>query len=636
VKGQAMKEASQEQKGEVNAMSYFRCRGAMCDVQPRRGGLFVLLFSPFILLFTLAPSAVALESVIDSVMYQQPKLVEAGQARHFSDGLKPLWVEALARPELDNRLQAAESIGLGHKLGMKGLQTTSGALVAALDMPKQDPAVVLAIARALIVLDAREYAPQLFKLAQGGNHDLCDLIEPALAHWDYQPMREVWLKRLGQREPVRASLILAIDALGEVHEEKAVPRLRELALSRVASTPVRLAAARALGKLRTSGLETDARGLAADLSEDRISARLVAAALLRHHAGEEAVKLLQQLAGDDEPAVIAAALDRLTEIDAKLVLPVLSHILPSPDARVQLYAVEVLYRLPTEEHIRLLGDRLDHPHPAVRVKARTSLFDLAANHGKRDQVIRQGTRQLQANGWRGQEQSIVLLAQLDHKPAGGRLLELLEATRPEVGITAAWALRRLAVPATLPNVFKYLSHRYEQFLKPEREGPPSYVNPYQLTHLIQLLGLTRYRTAEGLLMRLVPRYLDDDRANPVHPESRAAAAWALGLFSEEKPVPGLAEMVEERLNDIGGPRRDPEDPRVRRMSAVTLGRIKARQSLKSLRRFYGDKKPTLNMVNNACGWAIEQITGEKVPAPGIMEFTPDRWFLSPIESTTSG
>jgi hypothetical protein len=38
--------------------------------------------------------------------------------------------------------------------------------------------------------------------------------------------------------------------------------------------------------------------------------------------------------------------------------------------------------------------------------------------------------------------------------------------------------------------------------------------------------------------------------------------------------------------------------------------MKAKGALGTLRKFYNAKKPSLDPVNNACGWAIEQITGE--------------------------
>jgi hypothetical protein len=76
---------------------------------------------------------------------------------------------------------------------------------------------------------------------------------------------------------------------------------------------------------------------------------------------------------------------------------------------------------------------------------------------------------------------------------------------------------------------------------------------------------------------------------------------------------------------------DLEDDRVRRMAAVTLGRMKAAGALPTLREFYREKKPTLDRVANACGWAVERITGEVVPPPGTVELIQRNWFLTPAD-----
>ncbi len=55
--------------------------------------------------------------------------------------------------------------------------------------------------------------------------------------------------------------------------------------------------------------------------------------------------------------------------------------------------------------------------------------------------------------------------------------------------------------------------------------------------------------------------------------------------------------------------------------------MKAREALGTLRRFYQQKKPSLDPVNNACGWAIEQLTGEKVPPAQPIRRERRDWFL---------
>src|SRR5205823_4901112 len=139
--------------------------------------------------------------------------------------------------------------------------------------------------------------------------------------------------------------------------------LRDLLFSAEEPTPYRLAAARALSVIRATGSEEDAARLLADKSKRATTSRLLAATLLQKHAGEQAIQLLQKLAEDKEPAVAGIALARLVEIDTRLVVPELPIVLASADAEVRSFGVEVLWRQPSETHVRLLAERLRDSHP---------------------------------------------------------------------------------------------------------------------------------------------------------------------------------------------------------------------------------------------------------------------------------
>src|SRR5262245_13575441 len=569
----------------------------------------------------------AFDKVIDSPMYKAPDTPGPRTVFLFPEKAKDLWVKVLERPDMEMRCRAAEAIVRAHGRGVKGLETTIAPLRAALEQPDQHPAVRLAVARALIVLEARGAAPSLFRLARSGGVELRNLVEPALARWDYQPAREVWLERLRDSETPSWSLVLAVRGLATVGEQQAVERLREIVLSDTRPGPLRLEAARALGTIRTVGLEKDADRLAADASSRGTVAHLAAAALLRRHKCERAVELLQRFTRDREPSVAAVALARLLEIDPKLVVPSLEHVLASPDANVRSLGVEVLHRQPTERHLRRLGDRLDDAHPDVRAKARRALHELAEKKELRSRIIEEGMRVLRMGWaqWRGQAQATILLTQLDHKPAARRLVELLSSDRPEVFITAAWGLRKLAVKDTLSGVVDYAKAAKRRLagMSDLKLIPLSDALDHQLSQLNQFLGQQKYAPAAGILRDFIPR--PGDR-QPGLPESRAAAIWALGLIHEGKPDARLVGALEGRLNSREIP---PEYPQVRRMAAITLGRLKAKEALPSLRRHFADGKPSQDTVNNACGWAIEQLTGEVMPAPETIRGMQRDWFLTP-------
>ena len=55
-------------------------------------------------------------------------------------------------------------------------------------------------------------------------------------------------------------------------------------------------------------------------------------------------------------------------------------------------AVEAYRRHPTADHVRLVADLLDDPHPQVRVAARKALLEAADRADHRDWVLRQASR----------------------------------------------------------------------------------------------------------------------------------------------------------------------------------------------------------------------------------------------------
>jgi HEAT repeat protein len=356
----------------------------------------------------------------------------------------------------------------------------------------------------------------------------------------------------------------------------------------------------------------------------------VAATLLRQHRGDDVVRLLQDLGRDPEGAVPAVALARLIELDPDLVRPLLDSVLASPDATVRGYGVEVLGARPDEAHIRLLGDRLADPAPAVRTRARVALRTLAARPEWKEMVLKAAGHVVDGPDWRGLEQASILLAELGHSPAANRLVELLSHDRPEVFVAAAWGLRKLAVPDVAPAALAYFEAQCKQLADPSSSASRRAAGgalDRQLSHLAQYLGLVRHRPADDLFRRLAPKA--DTTKNPAGAEARAAAVWALGLLHEGKPVPELATILVGRLTAVRP--FDIEDDRVRRMAAITLGRMKDTDKLESLREFYRPGVPSRNVVSAACAWAVEQLTGEKMAPPGVVEVVERDWFLSPTD-----
>ena len=588
---------------------------------------------------------------VDYALDRDPVIkVPTTEIKKFSPKLKPLWLAALARPEADLQRQAAGAIARAHRLGMPELSDAAGPLLATLEEPAQRAAVKLAAARALVEIDARQAAPVLAAHGATDGVDMAQAVEPALARWDYRPLRAVWLARLDDPRTPQRLLVLAIQCVRAAEETKAAASLRRLALDPDAAPDLRLEAARALADLQPQGLEGDARRLAADKAVGKLVDRLVGASMIRHHRGDATVKLLLEYAVDPEPAIAAIALRRLLEIDPMLAEPVVEQAVASRDSQVRWLAAEILVGQATPESVALLGTMLDDPHPGVRTYAQASMIELAAR-APLDRPVRQAAmKMLMTDRPRGLEQAALVLGALDHEPAADRLVKLLEFPKPKVTITAAWALCRLAVPATaepilatvrretrdMGAVAKEIDRKFAE--QPQGMIPiPAFGDRYErLNHLIQALGRLRHAGAGPFLRSFLPkpRLRGPLEAPDLAPTSqaplRAAAVWTLGHLHAGNPDAELAAVLRQRLSDLD--ENNPESDDVRCMSAVALARMGDRDSVPVLQEFY-DPRTFGSPLHNACGWALHQFAGGGPwkPAGRTREANQVGWFLEPIE-----
>jgi HEAT repeat protein len=563
----------------------------------------------------------AQEEIVNSQIDNDPHIPVGRQIKVFSERLLPLWLEALGRPEHDLKRQAAAAIALAHQKGMTGLETCVPALLKTLDQPDQQPAVRLAIAQALIELDAREAADALFGHAQKDGVDTRNLVEPVLARWNYAPMRALWLERLNQPGLASRSWILAIQGLAAVREIKVVPRLHELLTATDTDPIVRVEAAKALGDLQTKGLERAAESLAVGKAGPGNFSQLAAAYLLRHHQGPDAAKILSRLATQAEPVTALVALQGLLGDDARRVVPLIPQLTASPDAGVRSDAIEAFRRYPAMNLVVKIADLMNDAHPMVRHAARRALAEVAKQKEFRDPVLNAAARILDGNRWREIEQAIILTVNLDHTPIAPRLVKLLQFDRPEVFVTAAWGLRKLAVAQTLPDQLREIERRWEKWgqggMNPLRDAMDA-----ELAQLCESVGQARYAPAAPALVRFIPRIV----LRRFGAQSRIAAIWSLGILQEKNPPADVVAQLVERLEDAQT--IDPEDTGVRRMCAITLGRMRAKEAIDGL-RMNNPMRLSTSSFSSACAWAMEQITGEKQEIAPLERTYYLGWFLEP-------
>lgn len=553
-------------------------------------------------------------------MESDPELKGQEPIEVFPIQHRPLWLQALARPEADLQRRAAEAIAEAHLLGTPGLAEAMPTLVKILAAEMTHPTARFAAARALIVLEAHESAETLFVVSLKYGTDLRQLIEPALAKWKYQPIRQVWQQRLQVAETRHRDLLLAINGVQAINDDSTVPALLLIVHDPMRPQGTRLAAARVAGQIQVSNLEPEAEKLLQPAAASVVN-RLCAASLLRQHHGQFAQALLLRLAQDEEPTIAAAALTTLNFSQPKLVLPIGEQVLLNRDANVRLQGVATYFALATPERVTRLARLLDDPHPDVRGLVRERLFVLDQEAELSAPILRAATEVLADTSWRGQEQAALLLAALEHKPAAARLVQLLDSPRGEVQVASAWGLRVLAVQDTLPAIQENVQQQLELRLK---LGLPSLFADAQVGHLCEALGLMKYAPAEPLLRRFVPKDLTLGEL------SRGGAIWALGQLHTGVPDEPLAQLLTGRLTEpiTAIPS---ELTRVRIASAISLGRMKAKSQTPPMRKFlgpnYGDDPVAL-----AIRWAIRELTGETLPAPErSVVSAKSHWFLERLD-----
>lgn len=550
-------------------------------------------------------------------MYEDPVLKKPAVETGFPSGLIDRWLQALTRPEREMKRKAALAIVQAVDKQVPGLEATIEPLCAILREPDTDRIVRLSVAQTLAALDARKAAPVLIEVADPRDLEMAEIVEPALTRWGDRGLCDRWMERLNGEVGLLRFHVLAIRGLASLQQKDAVPRLLELATDPYSPPEVRLEAADGLGVIESSGLLDTARKLCDDGTFAGVVDRLVAARMVAGHRGEEAEAFFLELAADPLPSVRAIALGHLFRIDASLILPIIKDTVASQDANVRRWGADALIACPSAASFEVLVPMLNDSDPEIRRYVCDRLATLAETPEFEKVIVEQARNVLNADGWRGQEQAILLLVTLEDTTIVERLIELLDMSRQEVNVTAAWGLSELAVPSTSGPVHEVLQKKTESWLAgaPQNDGVGD-----QLALLAQLLGVLRYAPADPVLRKYIRK------GTALDAMSRSAAIWALGKIHAGESDEKLASLLEKRVLDAFG--MMPEDPAVCRMSAITLGRIKADSAVESLRSAL-DQSGLQSGLGYACAWAIWRLAGEEIPPLKTEIYIDQDWFLVP-------
>ncbi len=559
--------------------------------------------------------AAAIEA--DFLMDSDPQIQIPDRVKNFKPAFKQMWLAALRRPDADMQRMAAETISRAHQFGVPGLTEAVPDLERILEAATSHPAARFAAARALITLDSEGSAEKLFGASEKFGADLCQLIEPALADWNYEPIKSVWAQRLSGPNVETRDLILAMRGVARVADTSAIPVLLGIVRDDVRGPDVRIEAATAAGRLAESGLESDAGRLGQNSQSPHQVDPICAVRLLSRHTSPAAVQLLTALASNKEPAVAASALRRLNSIDSQLVLPLAEAALQHTDQLMRVEGVTAYLHLPTIERLQRLGELLNDPSPSIRQRIAGEFVNLAARPELNDVITTTAKTALLGNHWQGQEQAALLLGRLEYKLMAQRFVELLDSPRGEVRVAVAWALRKIAVEETVPGMINQIRFRTTQRLR--NEAIPFL--DFQVAHLLEALGTFKSKDGIPVMLEYVPK-------NPAMGErSRSAAIWALGKIFEGTRDADLEGLLGDRMRDDSP--RPRESHLVKQLSIIGLARMKCVDEL-SYFRVQGSPPFRPSRISMSARWAFKELTNEDLPP-----LTPDfasqgNWFLEPF------
>ena len=552
-------------------------------------------------------------------MHLEPYLIGPPNSEKLDARFVPLFERTLRDVDDDELLEtAALSLARVAKEKMQSIDTATEILEKHVQSHKSRR-VRLACARALANADAKSSAASLLALDAEIDDAERLWIDPALARWKYAPAGDVWKKRLTDDSQTAVAVSLACEGLVAITDLLSSEPLQAVLNNRRLTYEKRFAAAKALRSLAPeTAFEESKTYIAGNVSE-----RILAVQLLSSPHPESLVKLLS-LCADVSDGVASAAWLAMFSLNPDGLLAALESGRNHRDAIIRMTTARVMRKFPTLERSALLHEQLSDNHLEVRNVAREMSVLVAEEEPTlRDSIVAMAGDRIAAGAenWPGIEQSLLLLGQLRGTEFSNRCIPLLEHPRNEVLVTAAWLLHLFPDAAVEQAIRQHLT-RNDGMLKNPATAPPGVFLGLQSAHLIQYAGLMRLKDLESFLE---PNF---KKTEPGGNEKRSAAMWAIGLLHENDPVPKLTKSFLERLADRSG--MMPEQAPIRRMSAVSLGILRAKSAAPGLNEAYNIDSTT-EVIPDSARWSVGMI-GEPVLEPTKGYATPvGGWKLNPID-----
>lgn len=566
----------------------------------------------------------------DWPMFADPVMPEGSKILVVAEKLIPTWLDALASEDDEIRVDAVQTLRLAAQKELPGLDVAIEPLIAVVADTENSKTIRYTSASVLVLLDASQAKEVFLAEVQNGNYEMSTITEPSLARWKVEEMVEIWRARVASSKS-GTLLRLAFHGLAALGTAEDHQSLVDFSTNVANSNSLRIDASQAIGLHAKTPYLKEAAELANGSTPDLIVAANLVSPVPSEPNRPQALELQKHLCASSGYLAAGIAAEALGLWNQSAVLE-MSGVLEAHRSRRARYAYILALRdTITPDTLAMLGKYLDDPDPEIREQVRQWLIEFAAEEALAGGIVKITEDAVNSQSWRVQEQGMHLAVQLDQKQVTPVLLNRLSSERAEVLVTAGWALRRLAVPETLPDILKYCQSRTNDFMTENHPRELEYEINEQFAHLYQMFGQMKYKPATPLLMRFTKK------VEQLRFRIRASAGWALGKIWEDDltGAPGLEDLFYTRLTDEAP--IPPEDNLVKRMCAIGLARIGSNSSktIDALEEYREQTTrqgvPSFSPLYTGSVWALEKLTGKEYPAPVVETFNEGPWLIQPFD-----
>lgn len=407
-----------------------------------------------------------------------------------------------------------------------------------------------------------------------------------------------WRSVIESNLAIPSDLARAFDGLAVCGQETDLELLRSYLRKQSGSGPVMVRAARALGKLSTSGQLDLAKELLASKYEQRF---YLAALVLAQHQGVAAVEALRAIVQNGNGVAKQAALESLCKTDRAEARELAKELVSDTESGVRQSAVTFLESFEDRPSFLLLARRLADEIPSIRRQVRKELLRRSREPEFRKLVDKIISQAISAPQFEAAEQAVILIVELKDMSREKDLLELLDHPKPEVSIRAAWALSILARDkGTLEAMRVHAQSWTDKVMSTTSPMQRLETDEQRISFLLEAFGSQKFQDSDALLRLYIPKA---DGVKRLPSRTRLSAIWAIGKLYANQVNADLRIQLEDRVNDMAPV--VPELLEIRFVSAIALGRMGDKEATGTLTKYIGQSGDTLH---EACNWALRELS----------------------------